>query len=214
MVEKEKQIKLVLQKYPFLKYNKERGILFGTIDSDDNDFYEIEISQLNHFPNKFPMVKETGERIPKKEDRHIYENTLSCCFTTRAREQILLKTHVKKLIDFFDLIVIPYFQNNSYYEINGEYSQGEYSHGLGNLEGYIDILGIDDVKKVFDLLEFVTTKGFILKPTNKCYCGNGLKLKSCKHRKNYKRLKYINLEIIRSDFIIIKRRLKQILFEK
>ena len=190
MVEKMNQIESVLEKYPSLEYDKEKDIIFGMIEVDENDKYEIQVLELNRFPNKFPMVREIGERIPRKADRHIYENTFSCCFTTPSREQILLKTRIKSLLNFMDLIVAPYFQNNSYYEINKEYSQGEYSHAFGIIESYVDILEIDNLETTLFLLLREVQPKFRLKPIDMCYCGNGKKLKNC-HRKSYRNLQKV-----------------------
>src|SRR5690606_13096322 len=138
----------------------------------DGDSYEIEVD-LEPFPQFFPLVTETGGRIPVKMDRHMYPTSSCCCFTTRAKSQILLKTKVKSLPQFFDLILIPFFENNSFYEIEGFYFGEEYSHGRnGIIEGYKDILKIDNTLLTAKAIIQVSKSKF-LKEHQNCYCGSG-----------------------------------------
>jgi len=195
------QVKLVLEKYPELTINPGANTLIGSIMVDSEDYYNISID-LSPYPEYFPVVFETGERIPKKIDRHVYTDTGSCCFTTNAKAQILLKTVITSLMDFMKEIVMPYFMNNSYYEINGRYYDEEYSHGpVGVVEGYRDILQISDdlriAKVMFDYLN-----GGKLNVHQNCYCGSGKTLLRCKngiHDKCYRNFRKVNHEQIRLD---------------
>ncbi len=125
----EQQISEVLKAHPGLRYDAPSKRFRGQIEAGSNDCYEVEID-ISIFPEQFPLVCETGERIPRKADRHVYEDTGHFCFTTNTRETILLKKKVKTLPDFFEKILLPFLWNNSYYELNGEYAQGEYAHGV------------------------------------------------------------------------------------
>ncbi len=166
-----------------------------------DDYYDICI-ELSPYSEYFPVVFETGERIPKKVDRHVYSDTGSCCFTTNAMAQILLKTSITSLMDFMKEIVIPYFMNNSYYEIHDRYFDVEYSHGpVGVVEGYRDIFQIADefriAKVMFDYLN-----GGKLKVHQNCYCGSGKSLLRCKngiHDKCYRNFRKVSQEQIRLD---------------
>jgi hypothetical protein len=192
------QIEQVLKEYPLLLYNNQKRMFFGTIiiDQKDEDSYTVEI-YIHNFSESFPIVKEVGERIPRNADRHIY-STGNCCFTTEAKEQLLLKKHVFTLSVFIRSIVIPFFQNNSYYEINKRYRYGAYSHGpQGNIEAYKEILNIDDINKViFILLSRVVNRYF--SDDNICFCSNDKKLKFC-HINNYNDLLLIDPTIIKED---------------
>jgi len=195
------QVKLVVEKYPKLNFNPGANTLTGSIMVDSEDYYDISID-LSPYPEHFPVVFETGERIPKKVDRHVYSDTGSCCFTTNAKAQILLNTEVTSLMDFMKEIVVPYFMNNSYYELNGRYYDEEYSHGpVGVVEGYRDILQISDdlriAKVMFDYLN-----GGKLNVHQNCYCGSGKSLLKCKngiHDKCYRDFRKVNQEQIRLD---------------
>ncbi len=197
----EEQIKLVLELHSGMKYNEVSHELSGVIYITPDDFYEVRIA-LQRFPARFPVVIETEERIPKKEDRHIYPEGGSLCFTTRAIEEILLKTKITDLQSFIRDILIPYLQNNSLYEIHGKYFDQEYEHGApGILQGYQDILDIQNPVMIAKIM-IAHANGEKIKAHDKCYCGMGLSLLRCSngdHRRNYKNFKLIDKRILLSD---------------
>ena len=195
------QVRVVLEKYPELTFDPEANTLNGSIMVESDDLYDISID-LSPYPEYFPVVYETGERIPKKEDRHIYSDTGSCCFTTNAKAQILLKTLISSLVEFIKEIVVPYFMNNSYYELHGRYYNEEYSHGpIGVLEGYRDILQISDDLRIAKIMLDYLNDGKHNVHQN-CYCGSGKTLLRCKngiHDKCYRNFRKVNMEQIRVD---------------
>lgn len=197
----QEQINDVLEFHKGLVYNSLSNTLEGEIFLPDGDCYDVSIL-VDGFPKNFPRVSENGGRIPKKMDRHVYPDSGNCCFTTRAKSQILLKTVLKSLLDFVDEILIPYLENNSYYEINNEYYTEEYSHGnLGIIEGYKDILQIDDTIKVAKtMINAVKSKKLVIHQN--CYCGSGRRLRKCcrgKHLNNLRRLYMVDKDVIEQD---------------
>src|SRR5690606_27063771 len=93
-------------------------------------------------------------RIPRTSDRHCYSEEGSLCFTTPPIEEILLKTRIRRLSDFFDEILVPFLTNNSYFEINGEYKSETFAHGkiLSLLQTYKKLLLLDDAQTVLSTL--------------------------------------------------------------
>ena len=195
------EIEEVLKKYPALIHHLENNSLSGELFLPEGDSYEI-LMFLNNYPDHFPIVIETGGRIPKKLDRHIYTDSGSCCFTTAAKAQILLKTKIISLVKFIDEIVIRYFQNNSFYELNNKYCFEEYEHGsLGIIQSYQDILGIQEVQSIIRLI-IQRLKDKKLTIRDECYCGSKLTLKKCNggiHCKNYRLFRMVDKSILRSD---------------
>lgn len=193
-----KQIRKLMKEQPGLEFCSETGFLSGFLVVDDGDKYFVDID-INKFPDRFPTVWETGERIPKTQDRHVYTKTGSCCFTTDAKEQVLLKTRIHTLEQFIKLIVIPYFQNNSFYEINKKYKFNEYEHGIkGVMQGYCDILGADKINlTVLALLLRISNIKYI--NGDKCFCGNE-NISDC-HLSNYKQLFLVSSQTIISDLV-------------
>jgi len=194
------QIKSVLKSFPGLTINKEKMEFSGELFISKMDSYDVKIV-IGQFPDKFPLVYEIGERIPPKIDRHIYPISGNCCLTTAAKEQILIKSKVKSLTSFISLIVIPFFQNNSFYELNKRYKEGEYSHGVpGIIEAYQDILKLKNKNQVADVLGNIIGKQLI--NSSSCYCGSELPLRECKggiHKSAYNEFKLINDELISQD---------------
>lgn len=195
------QINEVLDFYDGLVFNSINNTFEGELFLPDGDTYDVLIN-INSYPNTFPKVHEIGGRIPKKMDRHIYPESGSCCFTTVAKSQILLKTVVKSLLDFVDEIIIPYLENNSYYELNNRYYTEEYSHGkLGIIESYKDILQIDDTIKVAKILLKVAKSKKLVIHQN-CYCESGRKLRKCyrgKHLNNLRKLYMVDKNVLMND---------------
>ncbi|MDX1798287.1 MAG: hypothetical protein R3255_06530 [Candidatus Lokiarchaeia archaeon] len=195
------QIKSVIKSFQELTFNNDKMEFSGELFISEKDSYDVKIV-IGQFPNKFPLVYEMGERIPRKIDRHIYPISGNCCLTTTAKEQVLLGTRIKTLREFILLVVIPYFQNNSYYELNRCYKEGEYSHGeLGIIEGYQDILTLDNKFQIAMVLED-RIRGENLADSDNCFCGSGLSLRKCKkglHRKSYNDFKLIDVELLSND---------------
>lgn len=198
------EIESVLVKHNGLDYDRKANCIEGELWVSEDDSYFIRVD-LSPCPDLFPSVFETGERIPWKMDRHIYPKMGNCCFTTTAKAQILLKTKINTLLDFIDEIVVPFFWNNSYFEIEGEYYDQEYSHGpLGVVEGYRDILRIENdlaIAKV--MLDWVENNK--LKVHSPCYCGSGIAMKKCNnglHDRCYRLFRKIDKGVVKYDLHI------------
>lgn len=195
------QIFEVINRFPQLSYNEINNSIEGELFISKDDSYHV-LMDLKPYPKYFPKVFELDERIPKKVARHIYSDSESCCFTTQAKSQIFLKTTITSLYLFVKEVAIPYFQNNSYYEINGKYKTLEYSHnGMGVIEGYRDILQTSNDRNIAVLM-FQRIKGTKLRLHDLCYCGSKQVLKKCesgKHFSCYKEFRKIDLEQLISD---------------
>lgn len=211
-MELKSQILEVVNRYQGLSYNEVNNSLDGELFISDDDSYEVSIV-LNPYPKDFPLVFETGERIPLKVSRHIYSDTKSCCLTTQAKAQILLRTQISTLYLFVKEIVIPYFQNNSFFELNGRYKTDEYSHNqMGVIEGYRDILQLPNDYSILELIS-QRIKGNKLGMHSQCYCGSQLSLKKCKggdHYKCYKDFRKIDKALLTKDGVVILKNLNKL----
>lgn len=205
-----REIEAVLTKHKGLVHHLNNNSLSGELFLPDGDCYELVI-ELDSYPKLFPKVFETGGRIPIKMDRHMYTDTGSCCFTTGAKSQILLKTKITTLLKFIDEIVVRYFENNSYYEINREYCYEEYEHGsLGVVQSYQDILGITDIRSIAKLM-LLRLDNKKLRIRDLCYCDSGENLKKCNnglHCSNYRLFRMIDKELLYNDLRHFKNVLK------
>ncbi|MCT4589115.1 MAG: hypothetical protein N4A71_14935 [Carboxylicivirga sp.] len=209
-----KQVEEVLGNFPTLHHDEVNNSLNGELFISACDSYDVRI-ELNGYPKHFPVVYEVGERIPKEVYRHIYSDTGSCCLTTRAKAEILLKTKITTLNLFVKDIVVPYFQNNSYYEINRKYKTEEYSHDAsGVVEGYMDILQTNNERNIAQLILYHAQGNKKLRLQNICYCGSGLSFKHCnrgKHFDLYKNFRKISIETLQNDFLIFQKMIPNII---
>lgn len=195
----DEQLKEVLDSHKLLFLDEATFTLSGEliVDSVDQDIYEVKI-ELEPFPDYFPRVFEVGERIPHKYDRHINSDG-SCCLTTIAKEEIILKKNKLTLTSFLDEVVTPFFLNNSFYELNGEYRFGEFSHNIeqATLETYQEILDVTDIKLIGRLILDRVQSKLKLRPNDSCYCGSKEKIKRCKdHLERYRDFKLISRRVL------------------
>lgn len=196
------QIPAVLDRYPKLvKIERDnRFILAGKVDIIDKtgkhwETYEIEIHCSALYPNRFPNLYETGGKIPKIADWHIYEDTLSCCVKILP-EEILKCIKGITLEQYVTEEVLPYFFNQTHRKVEGYYVNGEYGHGnMGMYEYYSSVLKTGDLKQIGMLLYNIATRP---KPdrTSLCFCGSGEKYRYC-HRTSYEKL-----SLLGKDFLI------------
>lgn len=190
----------ISNKYPTLINEPELETISGSIDVDLADTYYIMID-FSDFPETPPIVYETGERIPRKADRHTYSDG-ALCLTTDAQMDIALKTYAKTHLLFLENIIIPFLQNNSYYEINGQYTYGEYPHGpeVSTIHTYFDILDIKDAKQVFSIIYEKLYEKKRFKPNMLCYCESQKKIKKCRdHLKRYEAFRKIRNQTLIND---------------
>ena len=141
------------------------------------DSYQIWTGIPASFPEDEPVVFETGRRIPRIVDRHVFPKHGNCCIG--IWEEWLLTTPDHRFETFLNGIMHDYFVSQTYYEAKGEWPFGERSHGaLGVLESYADLLGLAPGAKIvadyLDLLSRQKIKGHAW-----CPCGSGKRLRQC-----------------------------------
>lgn len=185
-------------KYPSLNFIIEGKIVFirGKIQIADIAEFSIEIKLLDDYPTSLPEVKEIGGKIFRSDERHINEDG-TCCLTIPAKiHQDLGKNY--SIVTFIEIFVIPFFANQIYYEINGVWANGDYSHGeKGLLEFYSELLETKSHEMVADLMK-ISLQPFP-KLSQKCPCKSGKRLKKC-HFNGVILLKKIPLIQISSDY--------------
>jgi len=167
-------------------------IVSGTVDVIDRngklwETYQIEIHPTDMFPFRFPTVFETGGKIPRIGDWHIYENTLACCIAVKP-EEILTCMNGITLKQFISNEVMPYLFNQTFRKKEGYYPNGEYSHNaLGLCEYYDGTLNTNgDFDKMIWFMRFIALGK---KPgrTENCFCGGKEKFRRC-HRRAFEKL--------------------------
>lgn len=176
------------QVYHHLAY-EERGdipVVFGNIelrrDGECIDSYEIEIHYREGYPYIFPLLFETGGKIPKNIDWHIFESTGNCCLKAFPEEILICKKGIT-LINFIEHQVIPYLFHQTFRRENGFFLR-ERSHGQ---QGFIEFF--KDVLKSQNIINIIHSLNFVLKRNEPnrvadCFCGSGKKYRNC-HKDSY-----------------------------
>lgn len=183
-----------------LSFENEIPVLSGEIILFDHagtliDQYQVEI-WLPKAADRFPEVFETGGRIPKNVDWHVYETTGNCCIKAPVEERIICSGGIT-LLQFIDEQLTPYLFNQTFRRMNG-YFLHERKHGqAGIIDTYLDLFKTDDPNKMFGLLMFVISNP---QPgrTADCFCGNGIKYRKC-HRDIFRALKMVDPDLLLND---------------
>ncbi len=181
------QYEELIASYPGLKLeknNEDIWIIKGklvfkvTINEETiDDEYQVEII-LKEFPNKPPLVKETGGRIA--EDFHPGKNGTRCLevpleLNKRFKENPTIKGFVENLL-------LDHLYAWSYKDKHGVLPFGEHSHGgEGILEYYKKEFDVDDVSLVLGLLKILVDNNY--RGHQLCPCDSGLKLRKCHGKK-------------------------------
>lgn len=164
-------------------------IISGELDlMDENgilkDIYSIEIHPTQDYPDHFPHVFETGGKIPKNIDWHVYESDGHCCIKTLSEEILTCKNGIT-ISSFIENEVKPYFFNQTFRRLQG-YFLNERSHGVsGEIETFKSILRTDNILNVAQWLLFISKRQEPIR-VDKCFCGSS-KYRQC-HRDAYRKL--------------------------
>jgi len=140
--------------------------------------YLIEIKYAAGYPYRFPVLYEIGGDIPNVSDFHKYDDG-SCCITVQP-DEILTCQHGLSITKFIKHEVLPYFGNQYYRKITGEYKK-DYPHGrMGYLVYFIDFFGTDNRYQWLQLLQSAfENKTLKIHKTDLCYCGSGKSFGQC-----------------------------------
>ncbi len=142
-------------------------------------FSDIFVIDFNpgDYPQNPPTVKETGNRIPKDKDNHVYPVDGTLCLgvplavkRTFAQQRNLL-WYVRKQ-------VVPFLFSHSYKREHGVMPFGELRHGSeGILDYYKELFTIEDDWSVLGLLKILADDNY--KGHTLCPCGSNQKLRHC-----------------------------------
>ncbi len=185
----EQEAKGVIDKYKELSFKIDDGIpcVFGYMSLTDEygnieDTYQINIKAVINYPNNFPLLFETGGRIPRNFDWHIFEQTGNCCIASPPEEIIICNSGLN-LISFIDNQVKNYFCSQIFRNQNG-YFLKERSHGSkGWIEFFQETFMTDNIFNIeYGLNQII--QGKKIDRVSICFCGSGIKYRKC-HKISY-----------------------------
>jgi hypothetical protein len=173
---------LLHARYPTLHAFIENGEcrVRGTYAAIDGDRYAVEIAVPANYPCSLPDVWETGGRIPREIDRHVFPASGALCLGVPLALWIAMKGDfsVDRVLDG---PVRSFLIGNSLVEEGAPWPHGDRSHGAaGILEHFGELVGTADPTVVGSLLVDLLkhkVRGHWL-----CPCGSGRIIRKC-HRK-------------------------------
>lgn len=196
-----------LNVHPGLRYNGKvedyynfRGSFYLT-DPKGALIESFEISILIHksYPNTFPIVLSHDDKIERSDDYHISKDGVICVehsyianFLTSGGLRLYDFTNYY-LPKYFSWVLVKKYGNNQYLQ--------EWAHqNKGTIQLYEELLDTQDKAAIRLFLEnYIETKK--IGRNQKCYCGNGKKLKKC-HYKSAQFLKATPKKTISKDLVL------------
>lgn len=194
----EREALTVLEKHKELSFEIENGIpcVFGYIILYNEhgiveDKYQVKIQAVDNYPHNFPLVFETGGRIPKNIDWHIFEQTGNCCIASPPEELIICNSGLN-LLSFIDNQVENYFYSQIFRNQNG-YFLKQRSHGSkGWIEFFEETFMTNNIFNIeFGLTQII--RGKKINRVSMCFCGSGKKYRKC-HKNSYDILSKLSLD--------------------
>ena len=159
------------------KFIAVEGRLITTGPDGPFDVFDVGIAVPEGYPVEQPIVWETGGRIEKTVERHMFLKDGNCCLG--VWEAWLVTTQDRSFDAFLLGPLHSYFLSQSVYEMTGDWPFGERSHNLGGVvEAYCEAMGIEPdeavLKRYLTVLAHERPKGH-----RRCPCGSGKRLRSC-----------------------------------
>ncbi len=140
--------------------------------------YQIELRIPPNFPQKIPVVFETGGRIPRSYHQ-LQDGSLCLASETRLR---LLLAEGLSIVGFVERCVVPYLYRYSYLKAHDEAPFGDLPHGAEGIQEDLRLLfGVHQESAVLPFVRVVAMKK---QHANKrrCPCGSGRRLGHCHNR--------------------------------
>lgn len=152
------------------------------------DAYDLIITVSEWYPDDLPVIEETGGRIPRDLDHHVFPDRSLCLGSPLRLHDIALST--PELTDYAKKALVPYLYAISYWEDTGErFLFGELDHNAeGVLADFGQVLGLDDPDRIGKALHLLAMKK---RKANKhpCPCGCGDRLGVCDFNETIRELR-------------------------
>lgn len=204
----EEEVQSLKSRFPELNLGQtEKGIptLDGKLILKDEkgepiDSYDVRIVCSENYPQSFPFVFETKNRIPINIDWHVHSDGHACLCTWP--EEIIYCQKGITIESFLNDNVIPYFFNQKYREMHGFFLQ-ERAHGImGTIDFFKEKFRTNNLKLIVKWLEYIALNPEPIR-TNECFCGSGEKFRKC-HRDEFREFKKLPVETIEKFIHLIK----------
>lgn len=146
---------------------------------DVSDAYDLRI-EVPQYPQGLPRVFETGGRIPRNIDEHVFDSG-RLCLGSELRQRLKIGPKLD-LVRFADGCIVPYLYAHSRRPDEGTFVFGELTHGTrGLFDDYQEIFGVADPESVLVALRILAAKPSSA-DKHPCPCGCGRRLAQCEFR--------------------------------
>ncbi len=147
---------------------------------DVKDAYELRI-EVASYPQTMPRVFETGGRIKREADEHVFAESGRLCLGSELRLRQKIGPRLD-LLSFADECIVPFLYAATRRKTEGRFVLGELSHGYAGLyEDYQDLFGVTGDEAVRSALRVLATTPRAA-VRHRCPCGCGKRLGQCKFR--------------------------------
>lgn len=183
------QLDTLMDRYPDLRIVptlddtlRLRGSLGFNVTGPDEvnieDEYDIELYIKPGFPNILPLVRETGQRIPRTHHK-LQGGWLCLAAPTEIR---LILRQSPTLLTLVESLVIPYLYSYSFLERHGRMPYGDLLHGDAGIRQYL--ASLFDAAPCLQPERFLWLGSMKKRDANKraCPCGSGRRLGRCHNR--------------------------------
>ena len=160
--------------------------------------FDVEISIGKYYPMVLPATRETESQIKDSYEHINGDGTL--CLGVPVEERLIFDEQ-PTLLGYVDRLLIPYLYIYRYWEKHGTYPFGDRARGdEGISQYYIEQLGANAI----EFLVFLGIHGY--NGHLRCPCGNGRRIKKCRHGKVLRKLDQHHIRgIVREDLSMMQR---------
>ncbi len=185
--------------------SRDAWAVVGTLDirGEQGEYrgsFEVGIVVSKKYPFTVPEVYELSEKIERNIDWHISSQGL-CCLDMPHRLYEVTKRGIH-FRDFISDFIYPYFANQLYKKLDGNYANGEWNHGNeGIVQFYREEMDIHDSKTAVKFLNAIISNN-IPGRNDPCLCGNEKFKKCTSHFNGVQRLSRLSRYQLKYDLNI------------
>jgi len=154
-----------------------RGSFAVMFEGQVLDRYSVELQLARNHPAELPVVRETGNRIPRHIDRHLLAADGTACVLL-PDERWRLWPVGSPLLKYLTGPLHSFFLAQTMVEEGQPWPFGQWAHGSrGVFQFYRELLKTSDLRVMTTYLDYLAAKK--VKGHWPCPCRNGKKLRDC-----------------------------------
>jgi len=170
-----------------------RGSFAVMFEGQALDSYSIELQLARNHPTELPVVRETGGRIPRSDDRHINMADGTACVLL-PDERWRFWPPSSSLLKYLSGPLRSFFLAQTMVEEGEPWPFGQWAHGAkGVFQYYGELLNTTDLRVITTYLDYLAAKK--VKGHWACPCRSGKKLRDC----HFDEVKDLREKISRKD---------------